>query len=120
MLQLIQMLKEDIGWLFLIPSVLLILSGSIGFAMFICEECEQAVGFAAYGYVNAKDYDGLAEHLIIMRSIERTAGFFIHKVGWLCPLMWSPYLDYHKAFRSQIRFYEKQVKEKSGTYKRRY
>lgn len=37
MLQLIQMLKEDIGWLFLIPSVLLILSGSVSFAMFICE-----------------------------------------------------------------------------------
>ena len=37
MLQLIQMLKEDLSWLFLIPSVLLILSGSIGFAMFVCK-----------------------------------------------------------------------------------
>jgi len=76
------------------------------------EEGEQAVGFAAYGYVNAKDWDGLADHIFLMKSIERSAGFFITKFGWLCPLMWSPYLDYHKAFQSQIRLYEKRARER--------
>lgn len=52
-----------------------------------------AVGFATYGYVNAKDYDGLAEHLIIMRSIERTMSIDVESVPRLPQVGFNIYPD---------------------------
>ena len=130
MLQLIQMLKEELTWLLLIPMVLMVLSGSVGFGMFVLEEMLQLLTFAAFSYTSCDDWYGLQDHIVIMKQGHRIARFFIRYFGVLCPLMWIPYLEYVKANEQYIRTMERRVEKemerarngegKSGTYKRRY
>lgn len=119
MVQLIQMLKEDIGWLFLIPSVLLILSGSVSFVMFIIEEGFQCLTFACFAYANNDDIDGLEQHLVLVKQVDRSGSFFIKWFGWLSPMFYTPYLDYAKANKAYIRAMERKIERaRSGKTKR--
>lgn len=109
MKQLIAVLFGELELVVLIPTLILLISGVVSFGLFISEESLQAVSFAAYGYVNAKDMDGLRDHLIMMKFIDRSCGAYIKFVGWMSPLMYPAYLNYLLAFRSQLRQYERKV-----------
>lgn len=109
MKQLFAVLFGELELVVLIPTIILILSAAVGFGMFICEESLQAVSFAAYGYINAKDIAGLQDHLVMMKFIDRSCGAYIKFVGWMSPLMYPAYLNYLSAFRSQLRQYERKV-----------
>ena len=109
MKELALVLFGELQLIILIPTIILLVSGVVSFGLFISEESEQAVSFAAYGYVNAKDWEGLRDHLLMMHFIERSCGFYIKFIGWLSPLMYPAYLNYHVAFCAQIRSYERRV-----------
>lgn len=117
MKQLIAVLFGELELVVLIPTLLLLLSGIVSFGLFISEEALQAVSFAAYGYVNAKDIDGLREHLVMMRFIDRSCSAYIKFVGWMSPLMYPAYLNYLSAFRSQLRQYERKVELEKNSHK---
>ena len=109
MKELAAVLFGELQLVILIPTIILLVSGVVSFGLFISEESEQAVSFAAYGYVNAKDWEGLRDHLLMMHFIEKSCGFYIKFIGWLSPLMYPAYLNYHVAFCTQIRSYERRV-----------
>ena len=87
MRELAAVLFGELQLVILIPTIILLVSGVVSFGLFISEESEQAVSFAAYGYVNAKDWEGLRDHLLMMHFIEKSCGFYIKFIGWLSPLM---------------------------------
>ena len=107
MRELAAVLFGELQLVILIPTIILLVSGVVSFGLFISEEALQAASFAAYGYVNAKDWEGLRDHLLMMHFIEKSCGFYIKFIGWLSPLMYPAYLNYLSAYRSQVRQYER-------------
>lgn len=98
------------SWVVAILGAYLAIAGTIGFAEFIAEECMQCTTFAAFAYQNSKDWEGLEMHLNgVMKPVHRSASFFIRYIGWINPLMWSPYLDYVKANEAYILSMEKRI-----------
>jgi len=79
---------------------------AVGFTMFIFEEAMQVTTFAAFAYQSAKDWEGLAYHLGVMRKVVRAANVFIRYLGWLNPLMWPAYLEYLDANKAYIKAME--------------
>lgn len=103
----------------LILGVLVIISGSISFAMFLTEEGFQCLTFACFAYTNSGDIDGLEQHLILVKQVDRSGSFFIKWFGWLSPIFYAPYLDYVKANKAYIRAMERVIeRERSGEAKK--
>lgn len=116
--------KEQMAVVTVILGVLVVISGSVGFTMFIFEEATQVTTFAAFSYQQSKDWDGLEQHLLVMKSVDRTARFFIKYFGILCPLMYPAYLEYMKGNAAYIRTTERRIEkereaEKKGRWKHR-
>lgn len=109
------MIKEIIQAKSLLVKLLVIyfaLASAVGFTMFIFEEAMQVTTFAAFAYQSAKDWDGLREHLAIMRAVDSISRVFIRYVGWLNPLMWPAYMTYLKANEAYIRAMESRVEHR--------
>lgn len=98
-----------------ILGALVIVSGSVSFAMFVTEETFQCLTFACFAYTNSGDIDGLEQHLALVKQIDRRGSFFIKWVGWLSPLFYPAYLDYAKANKAYILVMERVItRERSG------
>jgi len=54
----------------------------------------QMMSFGAFAYNNAKDYEGLKEHVKVMEAVHQTSSFLIKFIGWLNPIMYPAYLQY--------------------------
>lgn len=115
--------KSQMSLTVAILGALMIISGSVSFAMFLAEEAMQVTTFAAFSYTSSKDWDGLESHLMVMKAVDRSASFFIRYVGWLSPLMYPAYLDYLKGNKQYIRTMERRIKlereaERKGRWKK--
>ena len=86
-------------------SVYIAFASLVGFAMFLFEEAMQATTFAAHGYVEARDWEGLAEHLFTMKSVYNTAVVFGYCGVFINPVM-GFYISHLKANAAQIRGFE--------------
>ena len=107
--------KEQTRLLTVILGVLVIISGSVGFGMFVCEEFLQLLTFAAFSYTSCDDWSGLESHIVVMKQGHRMANFFIRYFGVLCPLMWVPYTEYVKANAQYIRTMERRIEKEMNS-----
>ena len=111
--------KAQMSMVTVILGVLVIISGSISFAMFLVEEGFQCLTFACFAYTNCGDIDGLEEHLVLVKQVDRSGSFFIKFFGWLSPIFYAPYLDYVQANKAYIRAMERVIeRERSGEAKK--
>jgi len=82
--------------------IFLTIHGTVGFAMFVCEEAMQTAMFGAFSYQNAKDWEGLLMHVQVMKSVHATGTVVIKYFGWLAPVMYIPYLKYLESNQAFI------------------
>ena len=81
-----------------------------GFVSFVAEEAMQMTTFGAFAYSSAKDWNGLAQHLIIMKEVHRTSELIIKGIGWMNPIMYPAYLSYLRTNAAYIKATESRVR----------
>ncbi len=81
-----------------------------GFVCFVAEEAMQMTTFGAFAYSSAKDWNGLAQHVIIMKDVHQTSELIIKGIGWMNPIMFPAYLSYLKTNEAYIRATESRVR----------
>jgi len=100
--------KKVRAFLFIL-GIMIALHGTIGFMMFILEEGMQTSMFAAFSYRNAKDWQGLNDHVKIMESQQRFSEITIKYFGWPAILMWPAYLKYLEQNQAYINAIKSEV-----------
>lgn len=86
---------------------------TIGFTMFIFEECMQTVMFANFSYEKNKDVEGLKHNIKQMEGIAEINKLFVYGVGWLNPIMFPAYLTYINANEQYIKSAKSSLKRMS-------
>ena len=70
--------------------------------------------FAAFIYTNAEDWEGLEEHIGLMKKTQSFAGVWIKGFGWGNPIMWPAFLSYLESNEAYIKALEKKVESEIG------
>jgi|TARA_B100000315_G_C14494113_1_gene549067 hypothetical protein len=110
--------KNKAKKLLLVLSLLVAYAGLIGFTCFIFEESLQLQSFAAYIYVNAKDWEGLEEHIELMEKTQSVAEIWIKGMGWANPIMWPAFLSYLESNEAYINTLKRKIEiEKNKNFK---
>ena len=108
----LEFLKDNKTKKFLwILSLLVAYSGLIGFTCFIFEETMQLQTFSAFIYTNAKDWEGLESHIILMEKTQNFAEIWIKGFGWGNPIMWPAFLSYLKSYDAYIKALKRQIEK---------
>jgi len=94
-----------------ILSLLVAYAGLIGFTCFIFEEAVQLQTFAAFIYTNSEDWQGLSEHIEIMKKTHSFASVWIKGFGWGNPIMWPAFLFYLESNEAYIKALERKVEK---------
>lgn len=73
------------------------------FICFICEEAMQTAMFGSFAYSEAKDWDGLREHIKLMEDIHATSAFLINTIGVIAFVSYPAYRTYLKSDEGYIK-----------------